>query len=146
MFTSQFFINRGNIQQSLHNKLNNKNNESLHCTYFSKKSQPLVRQDRNGTPFTMWPTQMLSLITLSQMFWDFKTFLFITLRILSGQFHSKYEQIQQIPSQNTGQFRERKGVVIGLPDIGVFCKFLRLWNAMYSCPNSMNKRAYISTL
>ena len=36
--------------------------KSLHCTHFSEKSQPLVRQDRNGLLFTMWPTQILSVM------------------------------------------------------------------------------------
>ena len=46
MFTSQFFINRENIQQSLHTKLNNKKNEKLALYLFLKK-EPTARQPKS---------------------------------------------------------------------------------------------------
>ena len=51
-----------------------------------------------------------TLIIPSPMFWNF-----ITLSILSEQFHTTHVHIQQIiSSQNAGQFRDRTGAVIGL--------------------------------
>ena len=143
MFTSHYFINRENVQQSLHTKIHNKNNEKHALYAFLKK-----RANRSSGKIAMASLSrcdqhkfcpLCTLIIPAPMCWDFKTFLFITLHILSEQFHTKYKQIQQISSQNAGQFRERKGAAIGFPVIGVFCKFLGLWSTMYTCPSSMKK-------
>ena len=46
MFTSQSFIYKENIQQSLHTKLNNKNNEKPALYVFLKK-EPTAHQTRS---------------------------------------------------------------------------------------------------
>ena len=49
MFTSHYFINREIVQQLLHTKINNKNNEKP-ALYAFLKQEPTARQARSQWP------------------------------------------------------------------------------------------------